>query len=169
MSEPPATGLAEIQRRLAASLGKGAEPPAGIDPRRLERARQALAAKRRRAAEALLPRLRKALGDVFAARFASHFESYTPAGRLHHVDDAWAFAESLAGEEASIARAARDDRLALRLSYVRHPRREAGRIRERRSPLVALTALPPRFLVVRTPGFAGRVWRFRWPLPFGKS
>lgn len=162
MSEPPS--LAEIQRRLAASLGQGGEPPEGMDPRRLERAREALTAKRRRAALSLLPRLRQALGDTFPPRFALHAARYTPAGQLHHVDDAWAFAEGLVHEgDVTLAQAARDDLLALRLSWVRHPGQEAGRIRERRSPLVARTATPPRFLVVRTPGSAGRVWRFRWP------
>ena len=154
--------LTELQRGLAASLAEGAAAPAGIDERALGRMRRGLVGKRRRAAAELLPRLARALGEEWAPLFEEHARSYRPAGLLFHVDDAWAFAASLRRSAApQAAAAAHDDLLRLRLRWSRHPGSEARRIRERRSPIVGITRLAPRTLILRLPGKGGRRWELR--------
>lgn len=154
--------LAEFQEKLAASLA-GLEPvPEGVDPEALSRTRSSLEAKRRRAAGHLLPRLRTALGPAWADRFHEHAERYIPAGMLHHVDDAWELAETIArgaqGKDPKLWRAAHDDLVSLRLRHVRNPSQVALRIQERRGPLVAILGTPQRAVVVKLPGTPGRLW-----------
>jgi hypothetical protein len=155
---PRGESLGDIQRRLAASLTGHGPTPAGIDEGAVERTRRSLEAKRRRATSHLLPRLRSALGDAWAARFHEHAARYNPAGMLHHVDDAWELAEELLRHpDPQVACAAHDDLVALRLRFERDRRAGAERIRERRGPVVALMRTP-RLLVVRMPGPDGKVW-----------
>ena len=157
--------LDELQRVLAAGLA-GRQPvpavPEGVDPEAVSRARGSLEVKRRRAASHLLPRLRTSLGGSWADRFHEHAERYMPIGMLHHVDDAWALAEWLAGEaqgrDPKLWRAAHDDLVSLRLRYVRAPKKVALRIQERRGPLVAFLETPQRAMVVKLPGAPGRLW-----------
>jgi hypothetical protein len=154
-------GLADLQRSLAAGLAGRGGGPEGLDEGTLDRARRSLESKRRRAAGHLLPRLRAALGTAWAGRFGEHAARYTPTGLLYHVDDAWELAGSLVHDpDPHIAAAARDDRVALRLRWIRRRQTGAGRIQERRGPLVALTRSPTRGIVVRLPGVRGKVWRF---------
>lgn len=149
--------LADFQRELAASLA-GREPvPEGVDPEALARTRGSLEAKRRRVAGHLLPRLRTILGPAWVERFHEHAERYIPMGMLHHVDDAWAFAEELESDPA-LRRAAQDDLVSLRLRYVRDARQDAHRIRERRGPLLALLHTPQRAVVLKLPGSPGKLW-----------
>ena len=113
---------------------------------------------RRRAASQLLPRLRSALGDLWASRFREHTARYVPAGLLHPVDDAWELAEALLRHpDPQVACAAHDDLVSLRLRFERAPQAGTGRIRERRGPLLALMRAP-RLLVLRMPGPAAKVW-----------
>jgi hypothetical protein len=158
--------LAELQRSLVAS-GLGAAPaPPGVDERQVARARHALRAKRRRAAEAALPTLRRALGAAWSPRFDRHARAYTPAGLLYHVDDAWAFAASVRDDGVPALRAAaRVELVQLGLRYVRDPRRDADRVRERRGLGLAVWPGRPAILLLRLPGRALRVWR----LPLGRS
>lgn len=151
------TPLSDLQRDLAASLA-GREPaPEGLDPAAVAWTRDSLESKRRRAACHLLPRLRSALGHSWVARFHEHAGRYTPAGMLHHVDDAWAFAEQLESDPA-LRQAAQDDLVSLRLRYVRDKRQDAHRIRERRGPLLALLHTPQRAVVLKLPGSPGKLW-----------
>lgn len=123
-----------------------------------------LEAKRRRAAGHLLPRLRNSLGaQTWVTLFHEHVARYTPAGMLHHVDDAWAFAESIerTTQDPDVYLAAQDDLVSLRLRYVRDPRQQAFRIRERRGPLLAMLHTPQRAMVVKLPGTPGRLWYLR--------
>ena len=144
--------LADLQRDLAASLAAGAQnAPEGLSTAALDRARRALEAKRRQAARHLLPRLRATLGDRWEERFHAHAARYTPAGLLHHVDDAWELAETLAREDPALRNAALDDLLALRLRWARDRNTGAGRIREQRG------------LVVRLPGTRGKILSLRLP------
>lgn len=153
--------LADLQRELAASLAAGARnAPEGLDATALARARRALEAKRRRAARHLLPRLCSALGDRWEKRFHAHASRYAPAGLLHHVDDAWELAETIAREDPTLRSAALDDLLGLRLRWTRDRKADAERIRERRGLLVAIRRGPPRTLLVRLPGIRGRVLSF---------
>jgi hypothetical protein len=137
------------------------EPPHSICAT-LDGGQPAPDAKRRRAAGHLLPRLRNALGSSWADRFQEHAARYTPAGMLHPVDDAWAFAERLErashGRDLRLWRAAHDDLVSLRLCYVRDPRQEALRIRERHGLLLAFLSTPQRAVVLRLPGTPGRLW-----------
>jgi hypothetical protein len=145
--------LDDLQRELAASLAAGSGgAPDGYDAGAIGRARKALESKRRRAAGHLLPRLRAALGSRWDERFQAHARGYTPAGLLHHVDDAWELAEMLlrAGEP-ELRRAAHDDLVFLRLRYMRNRKTAAERIRERRGPFLALLRAPCE-LVLRLPG-----------------
>jgi hypothetical protein len=155
-------GLGDLQKDLAASLAGQRPAPEGLDAEALARARGALEAKRRRAAGHLLPRLRNALGSAWAVRFQAHAARYTPAGMLHHVDDAWAFAEALErelhGRDPQLWRALHDDLVALRLRFVRDSRQQALRIRERRGPLLVFLGTPQRMVVLRLPGTPGRLW-----------
>lgn len=151
--------LDEIQRLLAESLAGHGPVPAGLDEKAVDRARRGLESKRRRAAGNFLPRLRSTLGDHWTQRFAEHAARYNPVGMLHHVDDAWQLAESLLRHpDPQVACAAHDDLVSLRLRFERDCRFTAERIRERRTPLVALMRSAPRLLVVRMPGANGRVW-----------
>jgi hypothetical protein len=160
--------LADLQKSLAArlagvgSLSGDTPAPEGLAGAAVERARRALVAKRRQAASHLLPRLRAALGPSWAERFSRHAAGYTPCGLLHHVDDAWEMAEAISPgggpAERRLAAAAHDDLVILRLRYARDRQAGAHRIRERRSPLLALVRTPVRCLVVRMPGAEGRVW-----------
>lgn len=153
--------LADLQRELAAGLAGRGPGPAGMDREILERARRSLESKRRRAAAHLLPGLRAALGTGWKDRFAEHAGRYTPSGLLYHVDDAWELAETLArSPDRRTAAAARDDLAMLRLRWVRGREDGAGRIRERRGPVIALVRRPVRLLVLRTPGARGKIWRF---------
>lgn len=155
--------LADLQRDLAASLAAGARhAPEGLDATALGRARRALESKRRRAARHLLPRLHAALGDRWEERFHAHASRYTPAGLLHHVDDAWEMAETIAREDSALRNAALDDLLGLRLRWTRDRKADAGRIRERRGWIVAIRQGPPRRLVVRLPGIRGRALSLRF-------
>ena len=127
-------------------------------------AQGALEAKRRRAAGHLLPRLRNCLGaQAWVTLFHEHIASYTPAGMLHDVDDAWAFAESVerATLDPDVHLSAQDDLVSLRLRYVRDPKQKAFRIRERRGPLLALLHTPQRAMVVKLPGTPGKLWYVR--------
>ena len=127
-------------------------------------AQDGLEAKRRRAAGHLLPRLRNSLGaTAWVTLFHEHVARYTPAGMLHHVDDAWAFAESIerTTQDPSVYVAAQDDLVSLRLRYVRDPKQKAFRIRERRGPLLAMLHTPQRAMVVKLPGTPGRLWYVR--------
>jgi hypothetical protein len=127
-------------------------------------AQGALETKRRRAAGHLLPRLRNSLGaQAWVTLFHEHLARYTPAGMLHHVDDAWAFAESIerTTQDTSVYLAAQDDLVSLRLRYVRDPKQKAFRIRERRGPLLAMLHTPQRAMVVKLPGTPGRLWYVR--------
>ena len=127
-------------------------------------AQGALEVKRRRAAAHLLPRLRNSLGaQAWVTLFHEHMARYTPAGMLHHVDDAWAFAESIerTDQDPNVCLAAQDDLVSLRLRYVRDPRQKAFRIRERRGPLLAMLHTPQRAMVVKLPGTPGRLWYVR--------
>ncbi|HSK78578.1 MAG TPA: hypothetical protein VLQ45_19140 [Thermoanaerobaculia bacterium] len=154
--------LADLQRELAASLAAGARhAPEGLDASALGRARRALESKRRRAARHLLPRLHAALGDRWEDCFHAHATRYTPAGLLHHVDDAWELAEATAREDRSLWSAAQDDLLALKLRWTRNRKADAGRIRERRGLIVAIRRGPPRRLVVRLPGIRGKTLSLR--------
>ena len=152
--------LTDLQRALASSLTGRSAPPEGCDCTEIERARRSLATKRRRAAGHLLPRITRALGARWRVRFHDHVLTYVPQGLLYHVDDAWAFAQLLvAAADLPLRAAARDDLLALRLRYVRSHRAGAKRIRERRAPLLAVTATGRRALICRLPGAAGSVCR----------
>lgn len=127
-------------------------------------AQDSVEAKRRRAAGHLLPRLRTTLGaQAWVTLFHGHVQSYTPAGMLQHVDDAWAFAESIArtAEDPDVCRAAQDDLVSLRLRYVRDPKQTAFRLRERRGPLLAMLHTPQRAMVVKLPGTPGKLWYLR--------
>ncbi len=113
---------------------------------------------RRRATSQFLPRLRSALGETWASRFREHTARYIPDGLLHPVDDAWELAEALLRHpDPQVACAAHDDLVSLRLRFERARQAGAGRIRERRGPLLALMHAP-RLLVLRMPGPEGRVW-----------
>lgn len=154
--------LADLQRELAAKLA-GRETPGIPDSPALARARRSLLAKRRRAARHLLPRLHNALGDRWEERFQAHATRYTPAGLLHHVDDAWELAEVISREDPALRNAALDDLLALKLRWARNRKADAERIRERRGPLVAIRRGPPRMLVVRLPGMRRKTLSLRLP------
>jgi hypothetical protein len=163
--------LADLQKSLAASLtgnagnlGEMRDDPdlEGLSDDAVERTRRALIAKRRQAAAHLLPRLRAALGSVWAECFSDHAEDYVPCGLLYHVDDAWELAEAVTrGSDRHLAIAAHDDLVFLRLRYARARKTGAHRIQERRAPLVALVRMPIRQLVVRMPGSGARVWSVR--------
>lgn len=146
--------LGDLQRGSFPSFDTGAFPWA----------QGAVEAKRRRAAGHLLPRLRTCLGaQTWVTLFHEHIQRYTPAGMLHHVDDAWAFAEWIerTNVDPAVYRAAQDDLVTLRLRYVRDPRQTAYRIRERRGPLLAMLHTPQRAMVVKLPGTPGRLWYVR--------
>jgi hypothetical protein len=155
--------LGEVQRDLAVRLTNRQPAPEGFDSGAFAWAQDGLEAKRRRAAGHLLPRLRNALGAAWGPRFHEHTERYSPKGMLHHVDDAWAFAEAIEREslDPDLRLAAQDDLVSLRLRYVRDPRQEAFRIRERRGPLLALLHTPQRAMVVKLPGTPGKLWYVR--------
>lgn len=155
--------LDDLQRKLAASLTGRQPAPEGLDPEAVAWTRDSLESKRRRAACHLLPRLKSALGPSWVARFQEHARTYIPAGMLHHVDDAWAFAESIerTAQDPNVCLAAQDDLVSLRLRYVRDPRQKAFRIRERRGPLLALLHTPQRAMVVKLPGTPGKLWYVR--------
>lgn len=145
--------LAELQRSLAVSLTVGAPPPAGCDPRAVQRTRVALARKRAQAVAHLLPRLRAALGGGWSVAIRAHAATYHPCALLLHVDDAWAFAEAQRAQAAvEVRQAARVDLFALRLRWVRRRRAGLWRIRERRG-----------FLLARAPGGG-----FALRLPMGR-
>jgi hypothetical protein len=151
--------LADLQRHLAAGLAGQGPGPEGMDATILERARQGLESKRRRAASHLLPSLHTALGATWKDRFAEHAARYVPTSLLYHVDDAWELGKTLArNPDRRIAAAARDDLVALRLRWVRRRESGAGRIRERRGVLVAWMR-SPRLLIFRLPGTEGKTWR----------
>jgi hypothetical protein len=90
--------LADLQRALAASLTGRSAPPAGCSTSSIERARRALAAKRRRAVRQLLPRTAAALKDRWDDCWQPHCDHYAPSGMLYHVDDAWELAAHLAAK-----------------------------------------------------------------------
>lgn len=120
--------------------------------------------RRRRAATQLLPRLRLRLGTAtWVDLFHKHTAAYTPVGMLQHVDDAWAFAESVerTTQDPDVYLAVQDDLVSLRLRYVRDPKQKAYRIRERRGPLLALLHTPQRAMVFKLPGTPGRLWYVR--------
>ena len=147
-------------------LQRGSNPSAvqSFDTGAFAWAQGAVEAKRRRAAGQLLPRLRSCLGaQAWVTLFHEHVARYTPAGMLHHVDDAWAFAESIERTtlEPDVHLAAQDDLVSLRLRYVRDPKQKAFRIRERRGPLLALLHTPQRAMVVKLPGTPGKLWYVR--------
>jgi hypothetical protein len=149
--DTPARSVCEESRTLLEWRDEGA----------VERAREGLEVKRRRAAAHFLPRLRSALGDAWPARFREHAQRYHPAGLLDHVDDAWELAETLLRHpHPQVACAAHDDLVTLRLRFERNRRAGGERIRERRGPVVALMRTP-RLLVVRMPGPDGKVWYLR--------
>ncbi|HYO15029.1 MAG TPA: hypothetical protein VE685_17690 [Thermoanaerobaculia bacterium] len=154
--------LDDLQRKLAASLAAGSEGgPEGYDAGAIERVRKSLESKRRRAVRHLLPRLRAALGDRWDDRFHEHARRYTPEGLLHHVDDAWEFAETIIRtREPDLWPAAHDDLVLLRLHYARDVRAGAERIRERRGFFVGWLRASPRRLVVRLPG--GKILDVGW-------
>ena len=155
--------LDDLQRDLAASLAGRRAGPEGCDPRVLDRARAALESKRRRAAGHLLPRLRATLGEEWSRRFHEHARAYNPAGKLHHVDDAWELASAiLRDSDLRTAAAAQDDLISLRLRWVRDRKAGADRIRERRGFLLALTR-SPRSIVLRLPGAQRKLFFFRLP------
>lgn len=156
--------LADLQRELAASLA-GRETPGTLDSPALASTRRALLAKRRRAARHLLPRLHNALGKRWEERFHAHASHYNPMGLLHHVDDAWELAETIAREHPALRNAALDDLLALKLRWVRNRKEDAERIQERRGFLLAIRRGPPRALVLRLPGAKRKVLSLH--LPFG--
>jgi hypothetical protein len=82
------------------------------------------------------------------------------------VDDAWAFAASVRDDGVPALRAAaRVELVQLGLRYVRDPRRDADRVRERRGLGLAVWPGRPAILLLRLPGRALRVWR----LPLGRS
>lgn len=138
--------------------------PQAFDTGAFAWAQGALETKRRRAAGQLLPRLRNALGvQAWVTLFHEHVARYSPAGMLHPVDDAWAFAESVerTTQDPDVYLAAQDDLVSLRLRYVRDPRQKAFRIRERRGPLLAMLHTPQRAMVVKLPGTPGRLWYLR--------
>ena len=155
--------LGELQRDLAVRLANRQPAPEGFDSGAFAWAQDSLEAKRRRAAGHLLPRLRNALGTSWVLRFRDHAERYMPAGMLHHVDDAWAFAEAIERGtfDPDLRRAAQDDLVLLRLRYVRDPRQDTHRIRERRGPLLAVLHTPQRAMVVKLPGTPGKLWYVR--------
>jgi len=159
--------LAEFERRLAASLAGRGEPPPGCDPEAVAHARIALVAKRRQVAVHLLRRTVAVLGEGWVERFGEHARSYLPQGLLYHVDDAWALARELVTTASSreVRRAAHADLVALRLRYARDPQATVHRIRERRSPLLALVRTPDPFLVLRLPGSEARVFWLRLGSP----
>jgi hypothetical protein len=154
--------LGDLQRDLAFSLINRQPALPGYDSGAFAWA-DTPEAPRRRAAGHLLPRLRNALGVSWFQRFREHAERHVPAGSLQHVDDAWAFAETIEREtrDPNLRRSAQDDLVALRLRYVRDPRQEAHRIRERRGPLLAMLHTPQRAMVVKLPGMPGRLWYLR--------
>lgn len=154
------TPLDDLQRKLAASLTGRQPAPEGLDPEAVAWTRDSLESKRRRAACHLLPRLKSALGPSWVARFQEHAGRYIPAGMLHHVDDAWAFAETMESDPA-LRQPAQDDLVSLRLRFVRDPRQDAHRIRERRGPLLALLHTPQRAMVLKFPGSPGKLWFLR--------
>ena len=150
--------LADLQRQLAAGLAGQGPGPAGMDRAVLEKARRSLESKRRRAASHLLPSLQKALSATWKSSFDEHAARYSPSGQLYHVDDAWELAETLArGSDRGIAAAARTDLTELRLRWARRGK-GAGRIRERRGPMIAWAR---GLLILRLPGAEGKVWRLR--------
>lgn len=155
--------LGDLQRDLAVRLANRQPAPEGFDSGAFAWAQDSLEAKRRRAAGHLLPRLRNALGIAWVARFREHAERYVPAGMLHHVDDAWAFADTIEREtrDPRLRRTAQDDLVSMRLRYVRDPRQEAHRIRERRGLLLAVLHTPQRAMVVKLPGTPGKLWYLR--------
>ena len=156
--------LGDLQRDLAVRLASRQPAPEGFDTGAFAWAQDALEAKRRRAAGHLLPRLRNSLGaQAWVTLFHEHVAKYTPAGMLHHVDDAWAFADSIerTTQDPDVYLAAQDDLVSLRLRYVRDPKQKAFRIRERRGPLLAMLHTPQRAMVVKLPGTPGRLWYVR--------
>lgn len=156
--------LGDLQRDLAVRLAGQQPAPQGFDTGAFAWAQGALEAKRRRAAGHLLPRLRTCLGaQAWVTLFHEHIQRYTPAGMLHHVDDAWAFAEWIerTSVDPAVYQAAQDDMVTLRLRYVRDPSQTAYRIRERRGPLLAMLHTPQRAMVVKLPGTPGKLWYVR--------
>lgn len=156
--------LGDLQRDLAVRLASCQPAPEGFDTGAFAWAQNALEAKRRRAAGHLLPRLRNSLGtQTWVTLFHEHIAGYTPAGMLHHVDDSWAFAESIerSTQDSDVYLAAQDDLVSLRLRYVRDPKQKAFRIRERRGPLLAMLHTPQRAMVVKLPGTPGKLWYVR--------
>lgn len=156
--------LGDLQRDLAVRLAGRQPAPQGFDTGAFAWAQGALEAKRRRAAGHLLPRLRTSLGaQAWVTLFHEHIARYTPTGMLHHVDDAWAFAESIERTtlDPDVHLAAQDDLVSLRLRYVRDPKQKAYRIRERRGPLLAMLHTPQRAMVVKLPGTPGKLWYVR--------
>jgi hypothetical protein len=155
--------LGDLQRD-SVRLASHQPAPDGFDTGAFAWAQGALEAKRRRAAGHLLPRLRNILGaQAWVTLFHEHVALYTPAGMLHHVDDAWAFAESVerTTQNPDVYLAAQDDLVSLRLRYVRDPKQKAFRIRERRGPLLAMLHTPQRAMVVKFPGTPGKLWYVR--------
>ena len=155
--------LGDLQRGPAVPLDR---PPApqGFDTGAFAWAQGALEVKRRRDAGHLLPRLRNILGaQAWVTLFHDHMARYTPTGMLHHVDDAWSFAESVerTTQDEDVYLAVQDDLVSLRLRYVRDPKQKAFRIRERRGPLLAMLHTPQRAMVVKLPGTPGRLWYLR--------
>ncbi|MEA2560649.1 MAG: hypothetical protein QOH06_2153 [Acidobacteriota bacterium] len=151
-------GLGDLQRESAIGLA------GSFDTGAFAWAQGTLEAKRRRAAGHLLPRLRNSLGaQAWVTLFHEHMARHTPAGMLQHVDDAWAFAESIerTTQDPSVYLATQDDLVSLRLRYVRDPKQTAFRIRERRGPLLAMLHTPQRAMVVKLPGTPGRLWYVR--------
>lgn len=153
--------LGDLHREPAVRLAN--RQPEVFDSGAFTWAQDSSEAGRRRAAGHLLPRLRNALGTAWAARFREHAERYSPQGMPRHVDDAWAFAEAIerGPQDPGLRLAAQDDLVSLRLRYVRDPRQEAFRIRERRGPLLALLHTPQRAMVVKLPGTPGKLWYVR--------
>lgn len=145
-------------------LGDLQRTPGSFDTGAFDWAQDGLEVRRRRAAGHLLPRLRNSLGaKAWVTLFHEHIARYIPAGMLHHVDDAWAFAESIerTAQDTNVCLSAQDDLVSLRLRYVRDPKKTASRIRERRGPLLALLHTPQRAMVVKLPGTPGRLWYVR--------
>jgi hypothetical protein len=155
--------LGDLQRG-SVGLASRQPTPGSFDTGAFAWAQDGLEVRRRRAAGHLLPRLRNSLGaKAWVTLFHEHVARYIPAGMLHHVDDAWAFAESIerTTQEPDVYLAAQDDLVSLRLRYVRDPKQTAFRIRERHGPLLAMLHTPQRAMVVKLPGTPGRLWYLR--------
>ena len=154
MSDDARQRLAHAQAQLLGALVAGTDTPAGFDTERLAAAAASLASKRARAVARAWPRLVSAMGDEFAARFASY-------ARVHPLTQAGPLADGRAFVDW-LARAGLLSDEGRREAFAFDARYRVGKdgLAYRRGPLLRFLRLKEarRLIVVIRLPFVGERW-----------